>query len=341
MIHPESFLPQGEAVAALLCQARADRMTHAILITGESGVGKWTLAWGLAATLLCPQKDASRRPCGDQECRSCVQMENLSHPDLIVIRKGEPLVPSDTKTVIPVSDIEEMIRRIGQQGFEGNRHVVIIRNAEDMQPASQNKLLKTLEEPPEGTFFLLTCPEPDLLLPTIVSRCRPVKLHPWTDQEILRMMREHGIAESARSRVAAEEANGSIGRALRMVSDEAYWEFREQIRKDFLSCSSRSDILDISTRWKDRKEDAEQLFEMLENIFSRMMRISLQRRNGSDSPGEELPARWKQFARAAGPAEYAALFDALSLARKRTIHQGNFQVIVEQLIFSLMEALDR
>ena len=337
MIPLDAFLPQGEAIAALKRQIRENRLTHALLISGEAGVGKWTLARTAAAALLCEGDPAGPRPCG--ACRACEQMENLSHPDLIVMRKGEPLAPTETKTVIPVTDVEEMIRRLSLRGFQNDRHCVIIRHAEDMNEAAQNKLLKTQEEPPEGTFFLLTCVHTEQLLPTIVSRCRPLKLHAWPAESVAGVLRDHGFA-GEKAAEAVRESGGSFGRALRMMEDEDYWTFRAEAIRDFLGCERRSDIFSIAARWKDRKGETDALFSVLESVFSRMMRTSL----GIAGAGEKIPdcpEKWQRFAARAGAEDYVKVLDALSLARKRTMSSVPFQAAAEQLILSLMEAVDR
>ena len=140
MISLESFLPQGEEVACTIREARTGQLVHAMIITGGPGVGKWTLAESLAAALLC--RAESGKPCG--QCASCRQMVSGTHPDLISVQKGFPLTPTDTKHSIPLSDIQETVRLISQHGFEGDRHVVIIRHAEDLTTQAQNALLKTL-----------------------------------------------------------------------------------------------------------------------------------------------------------------------------------------------------
>ena len=116
MISLKDFLPQGESIAALIRQIREGTLPHALMISGEEGTGKWTLALAIAASLLCESPDAGMEPCG--QCKSCEQIKLLAHPDLTVLKKGEPLVPTTTKTVIPVSDVQEMIRRIGRKGYQ-------------------------------------------------------------------------------------------------------------------------------------------------------------------------------------------------------------------------------
>ena len=306
-------------------------MGHAVLISGEAGTGKWTLAVSLAATLLC--QGEGKKPCG--VCRACRQMEQLEHPDLIVLQKGVPIAPDIRKSmsVIPIGDIREMIRLTSMHALEGERQVVLIRHAEDMNEASENALLKTLEEPPEGVFFLLTAVRTGDLLPTIISRCRPVKLHHWGREQVEAALRQHGIDED-RARNAAGAAEGSIGEAMRLAGDDSYWQFREEVIRDFMQCPSRSDIFRISTRWKDRKEESDAAFSVIENILGQMMRASL----GGSGHGE-YPKNWAEFAAHATPEQYSRLFDGLMLARKRTQYAVNFQAVTEQLILLLMEAV--
>ena len=115
MIPIENFFSQGELFRILHRQLQTGRVNHAILITGEAGLGKWTLANTVAAGLLCEASGEQDKPCG--VCKSCIEMESLSHPDLIVIQKGKPLGQSESKSVIPVDDIREMIQIISRKSF--------------------------------------------------------------------------------------------------------------------------------------------------------------------------------------------------------------------------------
>lgn len=309
-------------------------MVHALLISGEAGLGKWTLATALAAMLLCQEQDQS--PCG--HCRACLQMENLEHPDLVVLQKGVPISPDvkKPKSTIPVDDIREMIRLTSVHALEGDRHVVLIRHAEDLGREAQNALLKTLEEPPEGVFFLLTSIRTHELLPTIISRCRPLKLHPWGDDEVIRVLLERGIPNS-RARQAAAAASGSFGTAIRISEDEEYWQFRDEVLQDFMNCPSRSDILRNSSRWKDRKEDADAVFTILEGVLHQLMQ---QTYHLAEAVPEDLcPRAWQKFASRAETADYIKLLDGILLARKRVASAVNFQAVVEQVILMLMEAV--
>ena len=332
MIGPEAFLSQGESVRSLIEQIQEQRINHAVLISGESGTGKWTLAQGLAAALLC--RGQGPKPCG--KCRACLQMEELAHPDVIVLEKGKHLRREDEgKRNITIGDIREMILQTAQHGMEGDRRVVLIRHAEDMQDPAQNALLKILEEPPEGTCFLMTTKQPGMLLPTVISRCRPLKLRPWTESELEAMLAQRGIdAETARK--AAREADGSIGQAIALTENEEYWQFRQEVIQDWINCPTRSDIIQVSGKWANRKDEGEAAISMLERIFSRMMRRSLRVTQEGAETG--LPEKWMRFEERATPGDYVRILDGIALTRERLSRNVSLSAAMEQLLLLLMEA---
>ena len=124
MINFDDFVYQGEEIKALHEQIRAGRFVHALLISGEPGTGKRTLATLIATSLMC--KAEKNQPCGI--CNGCTLAVSGEHPDIIVIEKGIPLSTDTAKgrSTIPVDDIREMIRLCSQYSFEGGNRAVII-----------------------------------------------------------------------------------------------------------------------------------------------------------------------------------------------------------------------
>ena len=327
MISFNDFLQQGEEISAVHEQIREKRLVHALLIKGEPGTGKKTLAKLISSALMC--KADSDIPCGS--CSGCRLALSREHPDIITIEKGKPLSAETAKgrTTIPVNDIREMIRICSQYPFEGGNRAVIISDAEDMTVQAQNCLLKILEEPPRDTYFILTSAHPDQLLTTVRSRCRPIKLIPWETSYIVRILTEYG-ADPDKARKAASVSSGSIGNALRLLSDDEYWKMRENVMNSFFRNTARSEILRISTGWKDKKNDSDLLFGILEDDIHR---LASYRYNGSNQVDiSEFPAAWQRFACEASPEHFSELSDRIIDARKQTSFNVNFQAVVEQLL---------
>jgi DNA polymerase III subunit delta' len=187
-----------------------------LLFGGPSGVGKWAVARATAQAVNClqpvtPAGDLAIDACGT--CRSCDRIARGMHVDVIAL---EP----DDRASIKIDVVREVLSGIGFRPFEGRRRVVLIREADTLEPASQNALLKSLEEPPPGTMFILTTAVPGALLPTVRSRCMRLRFGRLTTTEIASaLIRNHDYSE-ADARQAAPIADGSIGQALALIDND-------------------------------------------------------------------------------------------------------------------------
>jgi DNA polymerase-3 subunit delta' len=189
----------------------------ALLFAGPQGVGKRRTAMALAQAVNCPRAAAFSSAeihveldaCGT--CPSCRRIERGIHPDIIVVE------PGDTGT-IKVDDVRDVITAAGYRPFEARRRVAIVNEADAMLGPAQNALLKTLEEPPSASLFILVSSMPDALLPTVLSRCSRLRFGPLTPAEVTEaLIKDHSYSETD-ARAAASEAEGSVGRALEMES---------------------------------------------------------------------------------------------------------------------------
>lgn len=142
----------------------ADKLHHALLIQGPSGLGKSNFTNQLAELLLCKARRADK-VCG--HCQSCLLNAANNHPDL-------HLVESDKQ--IGVDQIRDAIKKLVSSAHMSGAKVLIIYRAHTMTESSANALLKTLEEPTANTFLLLTTDKPERILPTIRSRCEKLAL---------------------------------------------------------------------------------------------------------------------------------------------------------------------
>ncbi|MGN0779973.1 MAG: DNA polymerase III subunit delta' [Aristaeellaceae bacterium] len=325
------FARQGAVYDGLIRTLREGSFVHAYLISGASGMGKRTLAARIAQFLVCTGHD---KPCG--VCPACVQLLTGNHPDVVTVQPGVPIHPKVEKGLksIPVDEIRMVNELAGQHTFTGGRRVFIIQRADRMVPQAQNALLKTLEEPLADTVFLLTSDAPELLLTTIVSRCRVLKLHPWPDDVILNILKAHGV-EDSRAREALHVSGGSIGQALAVAADESYWQRRLEVMRDFFALESRSDILRVSSAWKDRKDAAEELLNDIEDMLRSLLLVRLGQREPSLLT--DYPQAWQRMAREGDLAAFSALLDAVRQARQLRANQVTWQAVVERLLLRLME----
>jgi DNA polymerase III subunit delta' len=164
-------LPPWQKGIAASALGRRARWPHALLITGRRGLGKRLLALHFARALLCESPRDTGEACG--ECVSCGYVCQGTHPDLQLIEpvtyddEGNP-TPADS---IGVDRVRELIAFSQLSPHRQRAKVGLIAPADAMNAAAANALLKTLEEPPAGTFLLLVSHQPARLPPTIVSRC--------------------------------------------------------------------------------------------------------------------------------------------------------------------------
>jgi DNA polymerase-3 subunit delta' len=199
---------------ALLSRAiERETLPSSLLFAGPRGVGKRRSARAVAQTLNCLQPVTTpalpRDACGT--CASCKRIARGVHPDVLMVEPGD-------SGSIKIEQVRDVVDRAGYRPFEGRRRVVIIDEAEAMVDAAQNALLKTLEEPPPASVFVLISSMPDAMLPTVLSRCQRLRFGELSAADVAEaLMRDHEY-EEAEARAAAAEADGSIGRALSAAS---------------------------------------------------------------------------------------------------------------------------
>jgi DNA polymerase-3 subunit delta' len=186
-----------------------------LIFAGPSGVGKHLTAVSLAQALNCenPQNYADGiDACGT--CRSCTRITRGIHADVVVVEPGD-------SGSIKIDQVRDVIERCGYRPFEGRRRLVIIDPADEVVVQGQDAILKTLEEPPSASVFVLITERPDALLPTILSRCHRLRFGPLTPREVADVLvRDHEMS-ATEAHAAAAASGGSIGRAIDDGAEDA------------------------------------------------------------------------------------------------------------------------
>ena len=191
----DGVIGQEQAVGRL--RRAAERPSHAYLLAGPRGSGVLEAARCFAAALVCPDGG-----CGT--CNACRRARSARHPDVIEV---EP-----AGTFVVVDQVEEMMKEAFTSPFEAERKVIVVTEADRMNEPAANKLLKTLEEPPARTHFLLLSEAPDELLPTVRSRCQRIDFAALSDADVAAALVASGTSPEEAA-AAARLASGRLDRA--------------------------------------------------------------------------------------------------------------------------------
>jgi DNA polymerase-3 subunit delta' len=211
-----AVLSRAARAAAMPADQRGSEMTHAWLVTGPPGSGRSTAARAFAAALQCPDLG-----CG--ECHECRTALSGAHADVTVV--------ATEHVQLRVDDVRPLVSLAQQRPSAGRWRVIIVEDADRLNDASGNVLLKAVEEPPTRTVWVLCAPSPEDVLTTIRSRCRHVGLRvpPVADVADL-LVRRHGVDHSVAS-FAARAAQSHIGLARRLALDEGSRIRRREVLK--------------------------------------------------------------------------------------------------------------
>jgi len=202
-------LGHNRLIALLTRSVAGASLPPSLLFAGPAGVGKRKTAIGLAQALNClSPRDGDA--CGS--CTACRRIARGVHPDVAVLEPEE-------SGAIKIDAVREIVERAAYRPFEGRRRVVIVDGADALVPQAQNALLKTLEEPPPSSVFVLVTARPDVLLPTVRSRCPQLRFRPLSPHDIAAALIARGAGESE-ARAVAAAANGSLGEALEAAGQD-------------------------------------------------------------------------------------------------------------------------
>ena len=263
-------------------------MTHAWLITGPPGSGRSTAATSFAAALVCPEDG-----CG--VCEACRTAPVGGHPDVNV-------VSTDTLSY-STAEARQLVLKSEMSPIKSHWHVIVMEDADRLTESAVNVLLKSLEEPPPHTVWVLCAPSVEDVLPTIQSRARHVPLRTPSTADVARLLVDNYGVDTAMASFAARASQGHIGRARGLARDEHVRMRRQEVMRiplhlyDVPACfTSAASLLgaaeDDAKSITDPIDDAENL-----NLLAQFgegegaMRSKIKRL--SDSAGKELAKKQK------------------------------------------------
>ncbi|MBR4986107.1 MAG: DNA polymerase III subunit delta' [Proteobacteria bacterium] len=267
------ILGHAHVKAGLLHATRASKLHHALLFTGPSGIGKAMLARAFVQAMFCEHAvpgDLVR--CGT--CRNCTRVAAGIHPDVLEIdeeylRNAYETASNKNPSVatIKIEVIRELQKTLMCRPFESPRRFVIIHDVHKMQDAAANCFLKTLEEPPENTSFILLTSQIQGLISTIISRCQVVRFAPFSMDEVSAFLVSHGEKPEIAEQIAAL-SDGSFGTAMKLAAGD----YKDEILDVFslvLDTGSVMEAFGTAGRIKDRmsKESRDAKFALYGHLL--------------------------------------------------------------------------
>lgn len=198
---------------------KLNKISHAYILNGEKGMGKKTIAKAFAMTMLCEKK--GENPC--MECHSCKQVLSGNHPDIKWVTHEKP-------STISVDDIREQINNdIVVKPYSSEYKIYIMDEAEKMNAAAQNALLKTIEEPPHYSIIMLLVNNKGNFLQTILSRCIAFDVKPLSADVISHYLQKNCMIPDYQAKMASDFASGNLGRAIRLATMEEFTELKDML----------------------------------------------------------------------------------------------------------------
>ncbi len=233
-------------------------ISHSYMLISEDESSLPFFSQIFALNLMCLN---SEKPC--LKCSNCLKILNSNAVDVYYYPKGKNIL---------VGDISEMLDTINLKPMDFDKKIYILNNVHKATIQAQNKLLKTLEEPPRNVIFILTATEENNVLPTIASRCKKLYMPLVDPQEIQQILNEDYI-NNVNLKVATEASLGYLGKALNILQDNSFI-YAYNVVLDMLENMNRvSDVLTYSSKIIEDKGKTEKYLDLLTIFFRDMLVI--------------------------------------------------------------------
>lgn len=294
------------------------RLSHAYLFVTPDGDNLLNYLKVLAKTIVC--EDGS--PC--LNCRKCKLIDKEEYVDAMFFPKN-----GDTVTA---EDVSLLIDEAYLKPIEGKKKIFIINHGENLSALVQNKLLKTIEEPPENVYLLIGAVNDYAILPTVKSRAKKISAENFTDEVILNALKTE-CEDTEKLKYAVSCASGSVGEALKLYDDENLKETLDFSADMIVNMQSSKDVLTYSVKAAALKDGVNGLLSALEIVFRDLL-------VGRVSPEKvKLKDVFEKVKNAKGYSDGAIInaLDKINEAQKRNKFNANPTMLTEWLMLQILE----
>lgn len=353
-----------------------NRLPHALLIKGEEGSATLPIALGFMQFLHCDNQNKKLHPCG--ECKSCKQTKNLffsgfqlvipafstsqkneneendtykvfyelfkenifiTFDDVLKATKGK-----NKQALITVQTIHQIIENVSYSALGNKYNIICIWHPESMLPSAANKLLKTLEEPPPQTLFLLVTSKPEELLATILSRIQQISIPHYTQKEMVDFLIEKYQIDSSKAQEISEISNGNINKAIQLLTNlDEYIELLNDF-KEFARLAIKFDYDEIDNwikKYESKGRESLKFFlEYSMDVFHNALiqNFNLPQLIKTTQQEKEFISKFYLYAH---QENIPALFEIFNDAYLHTTRNANIRILLNDLFLRCNELLKK
>ena len=335
----ENILGQDRPKETLHKALRKNRIPNSYLFHGPEGIGKKYTAIEVCKALNCetlgPVDSCNK-------CLSCQKIKKGIHPDLFILEPKKHS-PTAKEAVLKIDDIRELQKKLIYLPYEGSTKVVIIDNAEHMNPQAANSFLKTLEEPPTKTLIILIASNPYQLLPTILSRCQGIRFYPLPYEAIKKIIYQHLKTEGEESQpeeieLRSRRSMGQVSRALKEDLLETSQDREELIHLIGIISFERIDQVFLWAKTKAKK--TERIPLILDELMHILRDTLLVKVNPEANLviNKDLTEQLKTLALQKSTPAILTMFETVLKTKSAMKSNANSQLALENMLINFCEA---
>ena len=296
---------------------RCKTLSHATLIVCDDKDMLEAYVNYFAKSYMCE----SEFPCDN--CRTCRLIESKNYEDVI-------FYPKDKK--IKVEDIDDLTQKSYVKPLENDKKLFVLLDAQDMNDKAQNKLLKTLEEPPKNTYILLGATSTFSLLPTVLSRVKRLDILPFLDNDIYNLLKNNYDSDDLKS--AIKLSDGRVGEVLKRLKGGSSFEFENLVLDIYKNLKSSKEIIYYTN--KINKDNIKDFIAISSKIFLDVIRLKSGKELISFNRSDVMEISSEYTMGGAICAE-----DVLRNSEKSLFYNANVQATVDGILFGILEGRNK
>lgn len=294
---------------------KKNSLSHAYLLLCQDGAAIPEYLKTIAKAIICEDESGF---C--DQCRSCSLIERNLYTDVSFYPKGDG-------GKILVADVDEMVAQTFVKPFEGDKRVFVFCGAENMTPQAQNKLLKTLEEPPKGVYVILGATNENAILPTVKSRVKKISVPDYSESEILDfLIRRYPDKDREELKRAASFADGKPGFALAYAENGAS-DVEGLVYSMLENMLNSKDVIDYSV--KIDKTNIKEFLISLKKTLDRVIRYQ--------SGGDEKSGAIRRISRIYSTAACLAIINKVNACERALYFNGNVTMLADNILLCVLE----